>query len=123
MGSGHRRGDLGEELAARWLEERGWRILDRRWRIARGEVDLVAQRAGTLAFVEVKTRRGHACGDPLEAVTWRKRRDVERVAQHWLAERGGGFTLLRFDVIGVTLGPCDRLQSLHHLEGAWQVGE
>lgn len=51
-----RRGRQGEDRAAAWLMLKGWRILDRRVKTPRGEIDLIAKRAGVVAFVEVKWR-------------------------------------------------------------------
>lgn len=51
-------GKWGEDLAARYLEERGFEILARNWRHEHKEVDIIAQKEGTLYFVEVKTRHG-----------------------------------------------------------------
>lgn len=71
--SGKPLGDRGEEIAARFLERAGWRIVNRNFRLGHKEIDLVAARDGVVAFVEVKTRSGGGFGHPLEAVTWRKR--------------------------------------------------
>jgi len=82
-----RRGRWGETVAANHLRRRGWEVLDRNWRDGPRELDLVIRRGQTLAFVEVKTRTGRgrqASGHPLETVTWRKRREVERAARAWL---------------------------------------
>ncbi len=57
-------GSSGERLAAGWLEARGFRVLARNWRCAYGELDLIAEEAGELVFIEVKTRRGIAHGAP-----------------------------------------------------------
>ncbi|HEX2028238.1 MAG TPA: YraN family protein, partial [Nitriliruptorales bacterium] len=69
-------GSRGEELAAAFLEARGYCIVARNWRPGtgelRGELDLVAVRGGVVAFVEVKTRRSEAFGGPFTAVTWSK---------------------------------------------------
>jgi len=59
-----RLGASGERLAAGWLEARGYEIVGANWRCAYGEADLIAERAGELIFVEVKTRRGDSLGAP-----------------------------------------------------------
>ena len=65
-------GRYGEDLAARYLGERGMQVLDRNWRCEHGEIDLVALDGDCLVVCEVKTRRSTAFGEPVEAVTWRK---------------------------------------------------
>ncbi len=128
MGRGHERGRRGEALAAEFLVARGWIILERNWRDGPRELDLVAHRDGVLAFVEVKTRSGGACGSPLEGITRRKRREVERAARAWLQERGACLTsigTIRFDAVAVHLsgGPGTGGIEVHHLEDAWWQGE
>src|ERR1700759_1200822 len=61
--------EKGELLAVSWLQERGYRILHRNWRFSRYEIDIIAERAGILHFIEVKTRSGNVFGEPEEAVT------------------------------------------------------
>lgn len=110
-------GRTGEAIAARYLEERGWRIVDRNVRYREGEIDLVAARGGVLAFVEVKTRRSHAFGTPAEAVTYRKRARIRGLAVRYLAERELRVPTIRFDVVDLTAdGNGFRLT---HLEGAF----
>ena len=96
-------GEEGERIAASWLAQRGWRILERRFRSGHRDVDLVAERRGIVAFVEVKTRRGKDFGHPVEAVNWRKQRELTRSATVWMARNGGGERMFRFDVIGVLI--------------------
>ena len=67
------RGRRFEAMAEAFLVERGWRVLDRNVRFLRKEIDLVVEKDGLVAFVEVKGRSGPAFGHPLEAITWRKR--------------------------------------------------
>jgi uncharacterized protein (TIGR00252 family) len=86
--SGKPLGDRGEALAARHLAQAGWRILDRNFRVGRKEIDLVARRGEVVAFVEVKTRAGLGFGHPLEAITWRKRREIQQVAAAWIDRHG-----------------------------------
>src|SRR3954469_2275598 len=90
----------GERIAEAWLSERGWRILDRRFRSGHRDLDLVAEREGMVAFVEVKARRGKSFGHPEEAVNWRKQRELARSAAVWIARFGGAKQAFRFDVIG-----------------------
>jgi putative endonuclease len=112
-------GRRGEARAAAHLASRGFTILDRNFRFHRNEIDLVARRDDLVIFVEVKTRSGDAFGHPLEAVTARKRREIERVARAWIQRRGRAGDDYRFDAIAVTEGP--RGAELVHVEDAWRV--
>lgn len=101
-------GDAGERYAALWLEEQGWRILDRNWRSRYGELDIVALDVhGEIVFVEVKTRRSSMQGSPQEAVDRRKQANLRRAAMEWLLDdshyvphRG-----TRFDVVAIRVTP------------------
>ena len=110
----------GEARAARHLEWRGWRILARNTRAAGVEIDLVAQRAGVLAFVEVKTRRSRSAGAPEEAVDARKQARLVRGATGWLREHRVRARRLRFDVIVCEVDAEGRWR-LRHLEGAFDA--
>jgi len=114
-----RLGRLGERLAERWLCQRGWRVLQRRFRSGHRDIDLVVERDGTVAFVEVKTRRGARFGDPVEAVDWRKQRELTRSARVWLDRFGMADQMFRFDVIGVLI-TGDRVR-IRYLENAFSV--
>ena len=110
-------GRVGEDLAARYLEDRGWRIVARNVRYREGEIDIVAARAGLLACVEVKTRRSRAFGTPAEAVTWRKQKTIRSMAARFLSEQRPHADEVRFDVMDITrdgLGFC-----VTHLEDAF----
>ncbi len=87
------------ELAAVWLLRlKGYRILARRYRTPVGEVDLIAQRGRTIAFVEVKRRATLA--EAAEAVTATGRRRIARAASLWLARHPAAAALtLRFDAV------------------------
>ena len=88
MGDARRRlGNRGEALAADELARLGYAILDRNWRCAVGEADIVARRGDTWAFFEVRTRRGSEFGTPEESVTPAKQRRMAEVALSYLAER------------------------------------
>ena len=94
-------GELGERIAERWLRKRGWRVMQRRFRSGHRDIDLVVERDGVVAFVEVKARRGDGFGGPVEAVNWRKQKELGRSARVWVDRHGRQHEAYRFDVIGV----------------------
>lgn len=111
-------GKRGEALAAAYLEQVGYTILARNYRSRCGELDLVAEEAGTVAFVEVKTRRDAAFGSPFEAVTAAKRRQMARVALDYLARHQRSERAARFDVVAVTFaGSEPRIELLKNAFG------
>ena len=114
-------GEMGEALALRYLEKRGYEVLERNYRTRYGEIDLVVRRGGTLVFVEVKARRGTGFGEPLEAVTPRKQEQVRLMAEQYLAEKGPdfaeGFEEMRFDAVGVLVRAGGR--EVRHVEDAF----
>jgi putative endonuclease len=105
-------GELGERIAERWLKRQGWRVVQRRFRNGHRDIDLVVERDGTVAFVEVKARRGLAFGDPVEAVNWSKQKELVRSASVWIDRHGKPAESYRFDVVGV-LVEGDRVQVRH----------
>ena len=99
-------GRAGEQLAAEHLTAAGYTILERNWRCAIGEIDIVAQKGATTVVVEVKTRSGVGFGHPLDAVTPRKLARLRRLAGAWCEghPQPPGARELRIDVIGVVAG-------------------
>jgi len=110
-----RRRGRSAELLCRWhLRLRGWRILARDWRCPAGEIDILAQRRGVLAVIEVKSRPDFATG--AFALQPRQRRRIARAAEAFIAMRPELATLaLRFDVMVVEPRRLPR-----HLPGAWR---
>ncbi|MFO7786052.1 MAG: YraN family protein [Thermodesulfobacteriota bacterium] len=107
----HRRlalGKNGEDLAVRRLESLGYRLVERNYRCPLGEIDLVAEDAGCLVFVEIKTRQGVSTGEAKEAVTHRKQRQITRAALYYLKARGCTDARARFDVVAVSLDGADK---------------
>ncbi len=115
------RGAKGERIAEEYLAQRGWKVLDRNFRDGPRELDLVAWRSGVLAFVEVKSRGGTLWGDPLEAITYRKRRELETAARAWLRRHSEAAEEVRFDAVTVV---WDRrgIPSVVHVPDAWRPG-
>lgn len=108
-----RRGARAETVAALWLRLKGYRIVARGFTIRGGEIDIVARRGRTLAFVEVKYRPESSAA--AEAITVRKRRRLGLAARAWLAAnpRQAGLHV-RFDAVLISPGHMPR-----HIEGAW----
>lgn len=94
-------GQYGERLATRYLRERGMEIVERNWRCAEGEIDVVARDGTCLVICEVKTRGGLGVGDPVEAVTHDKVRRLRRLAAAYLRAHPAPVPEVRIDVIGV----------------------
>lgn len=91
----------GEQCAVEALLAHGYVILARRYRTRSGELDIVARDGETLVFVEVKARRGVAFGQPADAVHWRKRRRLARLAHAFIAHARLQHVPCRFDVVAI----------------------
>jgi ribonuclease HII len=112
-------GRKGEEEAARFLEARGYHILERGYRGAGGEVDLVVRQGEELVFVEVKTSLAASMGHPESRVRPIKRQRIIRAARHYLHHRTAGDAACRFDVVAVVLG--QGAPEIVHLEDAFRA--
>ena len=97
-------GSEGEEAAAAWLLEQGFRLLRRNWRAGRYELDIVAEKEGTLHVVEVKTRRREGLTSPEEALDSRKIRALIRAARAYL-DRHPHAGEVQFDLMAVETRP------------------
>ena len=110
-------GAYGEELAARLLTgERGMVLLDRNWRCAEGELDLVLRDGHVLVACEVKTRRGDGCGSPHEAVDAVRLERLHRLVWRWAEEHGICPSEARVDLVAV-LRPRRGAALLEHVRG------
>ena len=107
-------------VASRLLERAGWTIRERGYRLGRREIDIIASRASVLVFVEVKTRSGGGVGSPEDAVTWRKRRDIEVVARDYLMRQLREDLGVRFDVVAIVADKRRRILRCDHIEDAWR---
>jgi putative endonuclease len=109
-------GRHGEAVVARALQEQGWEVLDRNWRCARGELDIVARDGDVAVAVEVKTRRSSVTGTGLEAVTPVKLARLRRLLGMWLDAQERRFAGARVDVVAVALPPAGAAV-LDHVRG------
>jgi putative endonuclease len=98
----HQKGRLGENLAAQFLEGKGYRIIERNYRYDRGEIDIIAQDGKDLVFVEVKLRETEAFGSPEESITPFKEEQLKKVAEGYLFEKNLEDQPCRFDVVAIT---------------------
>jgi putative endonuclease len=110
-------GATGAALAVQLLREKDYEILDRNYRWARGEIDIVAKQDDTLVFVEVKTARGGNFGSPETWVDERKQQQLGMVAAHYLQEKEIEDTDCRFDVIAIRAQGND--WRIRHIENAF----
>ena len=109
----------GERIAERWLLRKGWRVIQRRYRSGHRDIDLVAESGGTVAFVEVKARRGETFGGPVGAVNWRKQRELTRSAHVWIERHGRPGEHYRFDVVAVVV--AHHRVRVRHVENAFRL--
>jgi putative endonuclease len=110
-------GEWGEKRAVKYLEKRGFVILQSNFRCRVGEIDIVARDGDELVFAEVKTRADLLYGLPCEAVTERKQKQLARVAEVYLAGQSRADMRLRFDVIEILI--CGGRAWIRHTRGAF----
>ena len=106
-------GKRGEELAAEYLAEKGYEILERNWRAGRGELDIIAKaKNGILIFVEVKTRSYNTMGEPEDAVNERKESILMGTAGAYM-EKINYTWEVRFDIISVIISAKGNIKIQH----------
>jgi len=96
-------GDFGESAAADYLRQAEYEILERKYRLKIGEIDIIAKQNNIFVFIEVKTRRSTRYGFPAEAVTYRKQQKILSTAQCYLKQIGQNNACCRFDVMEIFL--------------------
>ena len=111
-------GEFGERLARDHLLAKGYRILERNYRIREGEIDIIAEKDGVVAFVEVRTRKGARMGTAAESITRAKAERLVLLADAYIAEREDFAAVPRIDVIAIDFTSAGRLASLRHIENA-----
>jgi putative endonuclease len=94
-------GQRGENLAANYLKQHGYTIVETNWRCKHGELDIIARKDAVLVFVEVRTRRADSSEPAFESITPRKRMKLTTLAHAYLAAHHLINTLWRIDVIAI----------------------
>lgn len=105
-------GEAGEKQAVGYLKKSGYKILKRNYRNPFGEIDIIAEKDGTVAFIEVKTRLTDTFGAPSEAVTESRKRRYISGAKYFFRNRETDCTV-RFDIIEIYRG------QINHVENAF----
>lgn len=112
-------GRWGEEMAAKYLEERGYQLIAAGYHCRFGEIDLIMKKDGATVFVEVKLRRNDSFASAADNVTGAKRQRIRSAAQMWLGEKGDD-SRARFDVVEVYAGDISRPpERINHIEDAF----
>jgi putative endonuclease len=108
-----------EEVAARFLEEAGYEVVEKNFRTRYGEIDLIVRNESVLAFVEVKMRSSEKYGRPEEAVNPAKQKSIFRMAQIYLSRHPETEADLRFDIVAILGRPPQ--QEIRHIENAFDA--
>ena len=116
-------GEKGEDIAVRYLKKRGYRIVERNYRVRLGEIDIIAEQGADLVFVEVKTRSDTSFGSPFESVTMQKQKQLSKVALEYLSRNGCQDRPARFDVVGIKFdcGVRGETASIELLQNAFDL--
>jgi len=108
-------GQQAEDHAVRFLESRGFEILDRNWRFQRAEIDIIARRTSIIHFIEVKSRRSVYFGEPETAVDLEKTARIIDAANAYMRTTGHDWAI-QFDIIAIVLDGDQRPSVLKYLE-------
>ncbi len=117
MAEHNERGRWGEQVAAEYLERKGFRILDRDWRAGHRDLDIIAIDSDELVIVEVKTRKNNYFVEPETAVNVKKIRNICIAASIYVKMNRIDLPI-RFDIVAIT-GTADTDYSINHIERAF----
>ena len=118
MTASHNRsiGQKGESIAAAYLEENGYIIIDRNYRTPHGEIDLIAAKGEVITFVEVKTRTSNSLGPPEISITSRKIEHMRNAAEYFIQQHPEMTNDWRIDVITIQLKSNQSVPIVDHFE-------
>ena len=111
-------GDLGERLAAAFLQKRGYEIIETNYRCREGEIDIIARQDDILVFVEVRTKKGLGFGSPEESITPGKMAHLRAAAAHYGQDHKNLPPQRRIDVVAVELDKAGKATRLELIENA-----
>ena len=116
MAEHNQTGTTGEELAASFLEKKGYSVLEKNWRFGHEEIDILASNDSILVVAEVKTRKSNFFGEPEEFVTRQKQKHLIKAANAYM-EKNNLDLEVRFDIISIILSGNE--QKIFHIEDAF----
>ena len=112
-----KKSNFGEETAAKYLRKKGYKIIETNYRLKFGEIDIIAEKDGVIAIVEVKQRGENAMYSPREAVNFSKQTKIRRTAEYYMMKNGLTNRFFRFDVIEVV---GEKNPQINHIENAFK---
>ncbi len=110
-------GKIAEEIAQNFFEKKGYKLLEKNFRIKLGEIDLIFEKRNVIVFIEVKARTCNKYGLPQEAVTPKKQEQIRKVALAYLQKLKKDYNEIRFDVIAITVK--DGIPQIEHISNAF----
>lgn len=108
-------GTWGEELAATFLQQKGYVIVERDWKLGHRDIDIIAMDGDIMVFVEVKTRRNRVFGEPEEAVDYKKLHNLSQAANYYVKSKRINCDI-RFDVVTVVGTPNYGEPEINHIK-------
>ena len=116
MAEHNEKGKQGEEIAVKFLKNKGYKILETNWRLGKNEIDIIAMDGKFIVIAEVKTRQSNHFGEPEIAVTREKQKALIRAANAYVRMKKLDFEV-RFDIISIIL--AKNTEQIHHIEDAF----
>ena len=109
-------GKWGEDLAADYLQRKGYTIIERDWKSGKRDLDIIAQDGNVIVFVEVKTRRNRLFGEPEESVDYHKLQNLQQAISHYVKFKHI-HQEIRFDIISIvgTVGTDPNIQHIQNV--------
>lgn len=107
-------GKWGEEIAAAFVEKKGYEILQRDWKSGHHDLDIIAKDEDTLVIIEVKTRRNRLFGNPEEAIDYKKRQSIQSAINHFVKSHHINAPV-RFDIISI-VGMIGSTPEIDHIK-------
>lgn len=109
-------GKFGEDIAADFLHNKGYKILKRNFSNKFGEIDIVAEHKNILIFVEVKTKRGEEFGTPEEMISKGKLNKIKMMGNLYMRDK---VQPCRIDVVAIVLDEYNEVERINHYEGVY----
>ena len=109
---------FGEDIAVKFLGHNGYQIIERNYHSVYGEIDIICKKSNQLIFVEVKARKSNKFGEPLDAITEKKREKIIKTTYHYLAKYNLELPL-RFDIITIQYISKDKNYKFQHIKNAF----